>query len=30
MTRPGDGIYLRGRTWWLDFTHWGGGTSSVR
>src|SRR5690242_1189559 len=23
MARRGDGIYLRGRTWWLDFTHRG-------
>ena len=23
MARRGDGIYLRGRTWWLDFTHEG-------
>jgi integrase len=23
MARRGDGIYLRGRTWWLDFTHKG-------
>jgi integrase len=23
MARRGDGIYLRGRTWWLDFTHGG-------
>jgi len=21
--RRGDGLYLRGRTWWLDFTHRG-------
>src|SRR3972149_5949981 len=21
MARRGDGIYLRGRTWWLDFVH---------
>ncbi len=21
MARRGDGIYLRGRTWWLDFRH---------
>lgn len=21
MARRGDGIYLRGKTWWLDFTH---------
>jgi hypothetical protein len=21
MARRGDGIYLRGRTWWLDFMH---------
>jgi len=21
MARPGDSIYLRGRTWWLDFIH---------
>jgi hypothetical protein len=23
MARRGDGIYQRGRTWWLDFTHQG-------
>ena len=23
MARRGDGIYLRGRTWWLDFLHEG-------
>jgi hypothetical protein len=23
MARRGDGIYLRGNTWWLDFTHEG-------
>jgi hypothetical protein len=23
MARRGDGIYLRGRTWWLDFMHRG-------
>jgi hypothetical protein len=23
MARRGDGIYLRGRTWWLDFMHGG-------
>ena len=23
MPRRGDDIYLRGRTWWLDFTHKG-------
>jgi hypothetical protein len=23
MARRGDGIYRRGRTWWLDFTHQG-------
>jgi integrase len=23
MARRGDGIYLRGRTWWLDFVHHG-------
>jgi hypothetical protein len=23
MARRGDGIYLRGRTWWLSFTHEG-------
>ncbi len=23
MARRGDGIYLRGRTWWLDFKHQG-------
>lgn len=23
MTTRGSGIYLRGRTWWLDFTHFG-------
>jgi hypothetical protein len=23
MARRGDGIFLRGRTWWLDFTHEG-------
>ncbi len=23
MARRGDGIYLRGKTWWLDFTHEG-------
>lgn len=23
MARRGDGIYLRGRTWWLDFSHQG-------
>lgn len=23
MARRGDGLYLRGRTWWLDFTHHG-------
>src|SRR5947209_2457376 len=23
MARHGDGIYLRGRNWWLDFTHEG-------
>jgi hypothetical protein len=23
MARRGDGIYLRGRTWWLDFVHRG-------
>jgi hypothetical protein len=23
MARRGDGIYLRGRTWWLDFVHKG-------
>ncbi len=23
MARRGDGIYQRGRTWWLDFTHEG-------
>ena len=23
MARRGDGIYLRGKTWWLDFTHRG-------
>jgi integrase len=23
MARRGDGIYLRGKTWWLDFTHQG-------
>jgi len=23
MARRGDGIYLRGRTWWLDFRHEG-------
>jgi len=23
MARRGDGISLRGRTWWLDFTHQG-------
>lgn len=21
VVAPGGGIYLRGRTWWLDFTH---------
>jgi len=21
MARRGDGIYLRGKTWWLDFMH---------
>jgi hypothetical protein len=21
MARRGDGIYQRGKTWWLDFTH---------
>jgi hypothetical protein len=21
MARRGDGIFLRGRTWWLDFRH---------
>ena len=24
MARRGDGIYQRGKTWWLDFTHRGG------
>jgi integrase len=24
MARRGDGIYLRGKTWWLDFVHRGG------
>ena len=23
MARRGDGGYLRGKTWWLDFTHEG-------
>jgi hypothetical protein len=23
MARRGDGIYQRGKTWWLDFTHEG-------
>jgi hypothetical protein len=23
MARRGDGIYLRGKTWWLDFVHRG-------
>lgn len=23
MARPGDGIYQRGRTWWLGFVHRG-------
>ena len=23
MARRGDAIYLRGKTWWLDFTHQG-------
>lgn len=23
MARRGDGIYPRGKTWWLDFTHEG-------
>ena len=23
MARRGDGIYLRGKTWWLDFRHRG-------
>src|SRR4029434_10448425 len=23
MARRGDGIYQRGKTWWLDFTHRG-------
>ena len=23
MARKGDGIYLRGKTWWLDFMHHG-------
>lgn len=23
MARRGDGIYIRGKTWWLDFTHQG-------
>ena len=23
MARRGEGIYLRGRTWWLDFVHQG-------
>jgi integrase len=23
MARKGDGIYLRGKTWWLDFIHFG-------
>ena len=23
MARRGDGIYQRGETWWLDFTHEG-------
>jgi hypothetical protein len=23
MARRGDCIYLRGKTWWLDFTHEG-------
>jgi hypothetical protein len=23
MTTRGTGIYLRGKTWWLDFTHFG-------
>jgi hypothetical protein len=23
MARQGDGIYLRGKTWWLDFRHQG-------
>jgi hypothetical protein len=21
MARRGDGLYQRGKTWWLDFTH---------
>lgn len=27
LARPGDGISLQGRTWWLDFTHRAGGAS---
>jgi hypothetical protein len=23
MARRGDGIYIRGKTWWLDFVHEG-------
>jgi hypothetical protein len=23
MARRGDGLYQRGKTWWLDFTHGG-------
>ena len=23
MARRGDGIYLRGKSWWLDFVHQG-------
>jgi hypothetical protein len=23
MARRGDGVYLRGKTWWLDFVHEG-------
>lgn len=23
MARRGDGVYQRGKTWWLDFTHRG-------
>jgi hypothetical protein len=23
MARRGDGLYQRGKTWWLDFTHKG-------
>ena len=30
MARRGDGIYLRGKTWWLDFLHEGGATGAAR